>query len=488
MIPYIPIGLAVNTSPQLTGSDILLRVLSVFLLIAINAFFVTAEFSIVSVRQSRINQLALAGDVQAQTVQDLHRSIERLLSTAQLGITLSSLALGWIGESTVAAILQSWLRTLPLPLQVQSILPHSLAVLTAFLIIAYLQIVLGELCPKAVALIYPEQLARFLGPPSLAIARIFNPFIWVLNQSTRWLLKTVGIRYSGSSWYNRVSPEELQLIIQNSIGSTALEAEERELLTNVLEFADVSVREIMVPRISVEAIPKDATFQTLLHEVSSSGHSRYPVVGNSLDEILGIIYFKELAAPIAQGLLTLESPIAPWIRPAQLVPEHLQLNELLHLMQRSGQSFVMVVDEFGGTAGLVTLKDLASEIIGYSHEPENQQDEPMVKVLDNRTVLVQAQMNLEEVNDWLGLDFPLEESYQTLGGFLIHQVQRIPAQGETIPYQDLELTVTSAVGPRLHQIQIERPAPPEGEASTSKTHVGFAVLEQNAQIKRDQGY
>ncbi len=488
MIPLTPIGLAANTPPVLTGADILLRVLSVFLLIAINAFFVTAEFSIVSVRQSRINQLALAGDVQAQTVQDLHRSIERLLSTAQLGITLSSLALGWIGETTVAVILQSWLRTLPLSVQVQSVLPHSFAVLSAFLVIAYLQIVLGELCPKAVALIYPEQLARFLGPPSLAIARIFNPFIWVLNQSTRWLLKSVGIRYSGSSWYNRVSPEELQLIIQNSINSTGLEAEERELLTNALEFADVSVREIMVPRISIEAIPKDATFQTLLHEVSSSGHSRYPVVEDSLDEIVGIIYFKELAAPIAQGLLTLESPIAPWVRPAQLVPEHLQLNELLHLMQRSGQSFVMVVDEFGGTAGLVTLKDLASEIIGYSHEPENQQDEPMVKVLDNRTVLVQAQMKLEEVNDWLGLDFPLEESYQTLGGFLIHQVQRIPAQGETIAYQDLKLTVTSAVGPRLHQIQIERPAPSDDTAHTGENHVGFAVLERNAQIKRDQGY
>jgi len=485
MIPYLSIGLAANTPTQLTGSDIFLRILLVFLLIAINAFFVTAEFSIVSVRQSRINQLALAGDVQAQTVQDLHRSIERLLSTAQLGITLSSLALGWIGESTVAAVLQSWLRSLPLSVRAQSILPHSVAVLTAFFIIAYLQIVLGELCPKAVALLYPEQLARFLGPPSLAIARIFNPFIWVLNQSTRWLLKTVGIRYSGSSWYNRVSPEELQLIIQNSINSTGLEDEERELLTNVLEFADVSVREVMVPRISIEAIPKDATFQTLLHEVSASGHSRYPVVGNSLDEILGIIYFKELATPMAQGLLSLESPIAPWIRPAQLVPEHLPLNELLHLMQRSGQSFVIVVDEFGGTSGLVTLKDLASEIIGYSDEPENQQDEPMVKVLDNRTVLVQAQMNLEEVNDWLGLDFPLEESYQTLGGFLIHQVQRIPEPGETIPYEDLELTVTSAVGPRLHQIKIERPAPAAGEAKPDDATIGFAIFEQNAQTRRE---
>jgi len=185
----VPIVFVVATSDFLpiTGREALLRLLSVLLLIAINAFFVTAEFSIVSVRRSRINQLVGAGDVQAKTVQDLQRSIDRLLSTTQLGITLSSLALGWIGESTMAVLMAAWLEQLPVPLALRQTLAHSLAVPVAFLLIAYLQIVLGELCPKSVALLYSEQLARFLGPPSLAIARFFNPFIWVLNQSTRWL-------------------------------------------------------------------------------------------------------------------------------------------------------------------------------------------------------------------------------------------------------------------------------------------------------------
>lgn len=447
-----------TTSPtvQISGSAVLIRLLSVFMLIAINAFFVTAEFSIVSVRQSRINQLASAGDVQARTVQDLQRGIERLLSTAQLGITLSSLALGWIGEGTMAVLLQSWVGQLPLPTDAKQFMVHSLAVPTAFLLIAYLQIVLGELCPKSVALLYPEQLARFLGPPSLAIARFFNPFIWILNQSTRWLLKLVGVQYTGQGWYSRVTPEELQLIIETSTGATGLEEDERELLTKVLEFADVSVREVMVPRISVVSVDKDATVKDLLHEVAESGHSRYPVIDDSLDEIVGTIYFKELAGPLVQHGVGLDSPIAPWIRPAQFVPEHLPLNELLPLMQQSGQSLVMVVDEFGGTAGLVTLKDLAAEIIGYSNEPENLEEEPVVQVLDENTVLVQAQMNLEEVNELLDLDLPLVEDYQTLGGFLIHQLQKIPAQGEQLRYGTVELTVASVEGPRLHQIQITR--------------------------------
>lgn len=451
--------LATGAAAAFSGSDILLRLLSVLLLITINAFFVTAEFSIVSVRRSRINQLASAGDVQAQTVQDLQQGLDRLLPTTQLGITLSSLALGWIGESTMAVVLATWLANLPLPPDTRWFLSHSVAVPAAFVVIAYLQIVLGELCPKSVALLYPEQLARFLGSPSLAIARFFNPFIWVLNQSTWLLLRLVGIQYTGQGWYNRVTPEELQLIIRTSTESPGLEAEERELLNNVFEFADVSAREVMVPRISMVAVEKDATFQDLLYEVAASGHSRYPVMGESLDDILGIIHFKELAEPLVNGALTLQSLIYPWIRPAQFVPEYMPLNELLHQMQNIGQAVVVTVDEFGGTAGLVTIKDLAAVIIGETDDSE-EDEEPTFQVLDEHTFLVQAQMDLEEVNEALKLDFPLTDHYQTLGGFIIYQFQKIPAEGEQFHYDNLELTITSAEGPRLHQIQIKRELSP----------------------------
>lgn len=458
MVLLVSSSSAVDSASALSGSDIVLRVLAVLLLITINAFFVAAEFSIVSVRRSRINQLVSAGDVQAKTVQDLQRGLDRLLSTTQIGITLSSLALGWIGESTMAVLLSALLIQLPLSVGTRNLLAHSVAVPIAFLLIAYLQIVLGELCPKSVALLYPEQLARFLGPPSLAIARFFNPFIWVLNQSTRLIMRLVGIPYTGQGWYNRVTPEELQLIISTSTESPGLEAEERELLSNVFAFADVTAGEVMVPRIGIVSLPKNATFQELLHEVATSGHSRYPVTGESLDDIVGVLHFKELAEPLARGTLTLNSPLQDWVRPAQFIAENIPLNELLQLMQRSGQAMAIVVDEFGGTAGLVTLQDLTAEIMGETHESESL-EEPDIEALNEETFRVQAQTDLEEVNDLLNLDLPLSENYQTLGGFLIYQMQKIPTTGEELRYGKYEMIVESAEGPRLQRILIRRPEP-----------------------------
>lgn len=439
----------------MTIQDILLRLLSVFVLIAINAFFVTAEFSIVSVRRSRISQLVEAGDLQAQTVQSLQRSIDRLLSTTQLGITLSSLALGWISESAMAIVLKLLIARLPLPPHSAKLIAHGLSIPTAFFLVAYLQIVLGELCPKSLALMYSEQLARFLGPPLGAIARIFNPFIWILNQSTRFLLRIFGIKNSDRGWYPSVTPEELQIIIASEGETTGLEAKERELLQNVFEFGEVTAVQVMVPRTHLVAIPDTATFAMLLNEVTTTGHSRYPVKGESLDDIRGIIDFKNLALPLVQDRLRSDTPITAWIEPVQFVPETTSLKELLALMQRSHLRMVMVVDEFGGTSGLVTLQDLVAEIIG-----DNQHDEKTeaiaLEMIDEHTYLVQAQFNLAQVNELLELNLPLADEYQTLGGFLIHQWQKIPVQGEMILYDNLEFTVVSAQGPRLSLIRIRR--------------------------------
>ncbi|MGC1245163.1 MAG: hemolysin family protein [Spirulinaceae cyanobacterium] len=449
MVALNLIFFTMGTSPQLTGRDILWRILSVLLLIAINAFFVTAEFSIVSVRRSRISQLVEAGDIPAKTVQSLQRSIYRLLSTTQIGITLSSLALGWIGENTLASLLRYFVVPQPLnPLFI-----HTLSMAGAFFLLAYLQIVLGELCPKSLALLYSEQLAKLLGPPSLTIARIFNPFIWILNQSTRHLLRLFGVEYTGQGWYKQVTPEELQLIITTERESTGLEAEERELLNNVFEFSEVLVGEIMVPRTSLVSIPSTATFATLLQEVADTNHSRYPVTGESLDDIRGIVDFKELAKPLAQGILTKESSLQSWIKPVRFVQELTPLSELLPLMQRSRSEMVMVVDEFGGTAGLITFTDLISEIIGDDNELPNS-EEVAVQILNDQTFIVEAQMDVEEVNEILALDLPLADDYQTLGGFLLYQFQKIPSPGETLHYGYLSFTVVSAEEQRLQQIRI----------------------------------
>jgi len=466
----------------LTVRSITSRLLSVMGLIAINAFFVTAEFAMVSVRRSRINQLVDAGDIPAKTVQALQRDIDRLLSTTQLGITLSSLALGWIGERTMAVLIAAILTALPLPEVTRQVLAHTFAIPIAFIAIAYLQIVLGELCPKSVALRYAEQLARLLGPPSLAIAQFFNPFLWILNQSTRMLLRLVGIRDVDRSWYSRVTPEELQRIIALEGESTGLEAEERELLSNIFEFGDVSADEVMVPRTQITALSSDATFGQLLEEVAQSGHSRYPVIGESLDDVRGIIHFKELAEPLSRGEISLDTPIQPWVRPARFVPEYTPLSELLPTLQRSTQPMVMVVDEFGGTAGLITMQDLIAEIIGDIAEDEDT-EEVSVQTIDYRTFIVQAQLHLEEVNEVLNLQLPLIDDYQTLGGFLIYQMQKIPKIGEGLNYDDLEFKVISAAGPRLHQIQIQRrDTTPPLQTQTIETPPSQTSLDFDASI------
>ncbi|MEH2224805.1 hemolysin family protein [Nostoc sp.] len=448
-------ALAVSVFPNLSLIEVALRLLSVLLLITINAFFVTAEFSMVSVRRSRIHQLVKAGDIPAIAVEMLQRSIDRLLSTTQLGITLSSLALGWIGESTIVVLVNAWLSSWPLPSGMTTFLAHSLSIPIAFFLIAYLQIVIGELCPKSLAMLYSEQLARFLGPPVKAIVRFFGPFIWILNQSTRFLLRIFGIQYTGQGWRPPVTPEELQLIISTEWGSTGLQRAERELLNNVFEFGDVMAQDVMIPRTSIITLPKDASFQTLLREMASTGYSRYPVIGESLDDVRGIVYFKDLAQPLAVGKLSLETQIQPWMRPARFVPEHTPLSELLPMMQQEKPAMVMVVNEFGGTVGLVTIKDVIAEIIGDPSDLESSED-LLIQMLGEQKFLVQAQINLEDLNEVLHLNLPLTREYQTLGGFLLYELQKIPAKGEIFCYQNLEFTVVSIVGPRLHQIQLRR--------------------------------
>ncbi len=440
---------------NLNWTEVGLRLLSVLLLIAINAFFVTAEFSMVTVRRSRIHQLVQAGDIQAIAVEVLQRSIDRLLSTTQLGITLSSLALGWIGENTIVELINVWLTSLPVPEGMNLLLAHSLSIPISFFLIAYLQIVLGELCPKSVAMLYSEELARFLGPSVTAIVRFFGPFIWILNQSTRFLLRLFGIEYTGKSWRPPVTPEELLLIISTERESTGLRARERELLKNIFEFGEVTVQAVMVPRSTIVALSKNTTLQIFLEEMANAGHSCYPIFGESLDDIRGVVYFKDLTQPLALGQLTLDTQIHSYMRPARFVPEHTPLNELLPMMQQEKLAMVVVVDEFGGTVGLVTIQDIVAQIIGDIGETQNSND-LLIKMLDEQTFLVQAQINLEDLNEVLELNLPLTKEYQTLGGFMLYQLQKIPIIGESFRYKNLEFTVASVTGPRLQQIQIRR--------------------------------
>lgn len=454
-----PAQAALSSPMEMSIGEITLRGLSVFLLIAINGFFVTAEFAMVSVRRSRINQLVEEGDVSARTVQQFQQDIERLLSTTQLGITLSSLALGWIGEGAIAQPLAYWLQqqTLPdwIPLDFAS---HTLAITLAFTLVAYLQIVLGELCPKSLALLHAEQLARVLGPPSVAIARIFHPFIWILNRSTRCLLRWLGIDYGGQSWHSRVTPEELQLIIATDRESTGLEADERELLQNIFEFGEVTVEEVMTPRTSMACIEQTATLRELLQEIATTQFTRYPVSGDSIDDIRGIVHTKRVVAALAAPNPNLDAPITDWMRPVRFVEKSITLDELLKLMQHNRTPMLIVRDDFGGTAGLATLGDVIEEIIGPADSSERV-EEPLVEFIEEQMFRVQAQIDVDEANELLGLDLPQGENYQTLAGFVIYQLQQIPEPGTTFTHGEWHFTVESTDGPRIDRLLIQHQEP-----------------------------
>ena len=452
-------------------NDLVWRLFFVLFFIGINAFFVTAEFSIVTVRRSRINQLVDEGDIPARSVKSLQKRLDRLLATTQLGISLASVGLGWISEKIVADLTQYLLTQFNVNPSYHSFLTHAIAIPLAFFLVVYSQIVLGELCPKSLAFLHAEQLSRSLGPIINAIAIIAHPFIWLLDASTKALLKLGGVTIDRTSWYSRITPEELQLIIATEGESSGLDSSERTILNNMFKFGSVSATEIMVPRHQLSSISETITFSELLQKVAIDGHSRYPVTGESLDDILGIIDFKDLAIPLSTGQLNPETPIEAWVKPVRFVPESTPLSDLLTMMQRSHLKTVMVVDEFGRTSGLITLEDLVEEILGESSHDENDENEDVILLerIDDETVIVEAQMNLTELNEILGLDLPFADDYQTLGGFLLYQWQKIPTQNETLIYQNLTFTVVTVQGPRLEKIRIHRGSTVNSPATLEKT-------------------
>jgi CBS domain containing-hemolysin-like protein len=423
----------------------------VLILIAINGFFVTAEFAVVSVRRSRINQLVFDGDLRSRSVQRLQDQIDLLLSTTQLGITLSSLALGWLGERTVlqviAPLFYRWLG------RDYSPAAHLLAIICTFVLLAYLQIVLGELIPKSLALIYAERIARVLAAPSLVIAKIFQPLIWVLNQSTNLILRAFGINDNRHDRH-QLSSQELQLLIATERESIGLQSNQRQIIDKVFALNTITLAEVMVPKPQMETVPMDATWRMVLDRVATTNFSRYPVTGRSSDEIIGTIHYRDLAKPLATGKIHLDSPIRGCIKPLNLYFESASIDEVLLPMQTAGIAMAMVVNEYGGIVGLVTRKDVIAEILGKQKEDYPRPEQIVSAGKD--TFLVQAQISVSDLNEALQIDLPLTEEYQTLGGFLLYKWQQMPVLGEPYRYQNLEFTVSSIDGNRLDRVRIHR--------------------------------
>src|SRR5437660_2439386 len=422
--------------PDPAGGAQLWRLVAVALLVAANGFFVAAEFALVASRRTRVEGLVRQGDRKAMVAKRAIQTLTRSLSATQLGITLRSLGLGWIGEPALADLFGRMFAGLPgsLPL----LLSHGVAVTVAFVLITFLHVVLGELTPKALALLYPETLGRWLAPPLVAFAAATNPFIWILNNSAKSLLRLVGAR--PPSERERVhSPEEILMLVDQSRETGGLGAGDARLIEGVFEFSEKNAREVMTPRTQMVALPATLPLDQAADRVAAAGRSRYPVYQESLDDIVGTVHAKAILAGLRAGPgKPPGATVTDVMRPAFFVPGTREVEDVLADMKRQKVHLAIVLDEFRGPAGLGTMEDLLEEIVGQIYDeydrpepaPATAVAAPTATSVD--TADISGQREIRDVNEIYRLNLD-DGDYTTIGGLLFGTLGRLPRVGDRLP-------------------------------------------------------
>ncbi len=469
-------------------SFLLPRLAAVVALVAANGFFVALEFAIVAARRTRLETLEKQGKVVARLVLRMMDQTDLYIAAAQLGITLASLALGWVGESTVAAVVYP-LLDLAVGGWMSRVASHAIGTTVSFALITFLHIVLGEQVPKIVTIRDPEAVSLLVARPMEAFTIVFRPFIWVLDRATALVLRLFGVP-EASEHRRAYSLEELKLLVEQSERQGLIPDQESEILSRVFEFGQRQVHEAMIPRPQVVGVPEDATLEELLGIFKQHRHARFPVYRGDLDHIVGIVSIKDVLARLAdepdaraKSLKDLDI-----IRPVFAVPETLPIGDLFQEMRNRHIQMAVVIDEYGGTAGLVTLEELAEEILGRVTD-EWVREEPDIRLVEPRTYEVNAQLRVDEINEELGLGIPENDLYETLAGFLLYDMGHVPVQGEKHKWNDIRFEVAAMKGPKIERVKItlpgeepqplqadtEEPAPAEGisaPAAAKEAHIG----------------
>ncbi|HUG38997.1 MAG TPA: hemolysin family protein [Longimicrobiales bacterium] len=429
----------------LTFGEILVRLLVAFLLVAANGFFVSAEFALVGARRTRIEQLAETGNRRARLAREVVSHLDHYISATQLGITLASLGLGWVGESTLAAIFIQAFGGLSPPFDILA--AHGVSVALAFALITVMHIVLGELAPKSVALLFPETVSLWTSGPLLVFSRLFTPFIHLLNGSANLLLRMVGLR--AATELERVHrPEEIEMLVDQSYESGLLGKEPVNMIRGVFDLSETDAGEVMTPRTEMVAIPSTHTVDQAADVMLAEGHSRLPVYGDSLDNVIGVVLAREIWRAQRSGACDL----APLIRLATFVPEGKSVEALLRDMQNERIHLAIVVDEFGGTAGLVTLEDLVEEIVGeIADEHEEVQDE--ILEIAEGGVLISGTVGVSEINERFDLELP-EEDYTTVAGYVMGRLGRLARPGDEVAFRGGRLRVLAMDGRRILRVAL----------------------------------
>ena len=404
------------------------------LLVLLNGFFVAAEFSIVKVRASQVELKATAGSKRAKMTSHILDHLDKYLSATQLGITLASLALGWIGEDVVA---KSIIRLLNyFAVGVTDSTAHAIAIPIGFTFITVAHIVFGELAPKIIAIRNPLNTSIALSIPLRVFYVIFSPFIWFINRFSNLILSILGIKAAQSDSHTE---EELRMILTESEESGAIKRSENELIQNVFDFDDRVVKQIMVPQNRISAINVEMGHDQIIKKIIEEGYSRLPVYLGDIDNIIGIIHSKDLLKAVVDNKF---KSIKEIMRPAHFVPENMKVNDLLRDLQRLHAQMAIITNEFGATAGVVTMEDIIEELVGEIRD-EHDEEKPDVEKKSDSEYVVKAQTTMVDLNESLPIAVPESPHYDTVSGFINYIFGRIPAVNETKIYGGYQIIILS---------------------------------------------
>jgi CBS domain containing-hemolysin-like protein len=427
---------------------VLPRLLAIAVLLLVNGYFVAAEFALVRSRRTRLEAMARTGDWFARVALKASGNLARILSASQLGITLASLAVGALAESALGHFLSEHLGFLPFRLTAP--LRVAVGAATALTLITYFTVVFSELAPKWAALAHPERFARVLSPPLVGFAWVMKPFIALLNRSAALVVLAFGQK-PATMEENVHTAEELRIIVEQSQEGGVLQAQDADMLEGVFEFSEKKARDVMTPRIDIDALPIDATLDETLALLEESGRSRYPVYEETIDNIVGLILAKDFI-PVLHARPA-DFSLRSIVRPVHVVPGTREVEEVLADFKRLKEHMAIVLDEYGGTAGLVTMEDLLEEIVG---EILDEYDEPLEHPEREGADLVVVPGNTEiaEINERYGLDVP-DEDYTTIGGFVFGALGRLPVVGDRLTAGGAVFTVREMEGRRIDTLAVD---------------------------------
>jgi CBS domain containing-hemolysin-like protein len=425
----------------------LLDILLTVFLVLLNAFFVAAEFAIVKVRSSQIELQAKQGNRMAALAAHIISHMDAYLSATQLGITIASLGLGWIGESVVTKIILNTFDLLGLAITAEN--AHSIALPVAFVLITVLHIVFGELAPKSYAIQRPESTTLWVAAPLNVFYWLFKPFIFVLNGFSNFILRLMGITPMKEAEVH--SPEELKMMVEQGKKSGVIEPRKYEIIRNAFDFAERTARQAMIPRTNLFGVSKAMPVDDMINKILENGYSRVPVYEGTLDHIVGIIFTKDLLQKLKKGGPDIS--IDSIIRPAHYISAHKKLIDIMRDFQREHIQFAIVVDEFGGTEGVITMEDILEELVGEIQD-EYDSETPLVEKIDEKRYRVLGSVTLVNLNEHLPRPLTENETYVTVAGMLIDVLGRIPNVGENITHEGFVFTVVKRIKNQIILVDI----------------------------------